>query len=535
MPTPDGPGTNKTLLAFAHRQNIRQRSAPCEVFGKQYDEISQMDKDISNIEGRELSNVPSKSAVAVEWSVEDLCSWATRIGLPGQQVESLWKHSIDGRALFELTQEELRNELRFPLGPRKLFLRSRAALISALRWKTDTVELDNEAAPSSPNGAAEEISAQDTCLKRCYDKLRRACRRRKFKQGPLCQLFTFKDTVILPVLNRPELALSAAIYVGIIFLRVNFQWYQSFSTIYEEELAYHSQLQGFMNWALTFYLVFYNNVGYQRWLANWELTQTAYGRLNDLNLLVPAYMMINNPKEAQDVLRFVHAYHHIIYFSTMGLPEETALRACVDRHLITTGEMHQLQLQDCSTGMRLLVWATQTIALADISPIHASQLNEIIVLLRRNMAYIWSYDDQLLPFVYVHLSNFLMLLVAVSQSILSACSAPNLYSTHPNWVIIITSCLAHLIWIFFLLSLREVSIIVADPFSTGRNGINIERYLDLHLVGSSKLAKYHHVLPDPSQDPGFPSAYKDFTPFRQRKVRNVDYLRSRDNGLIFSR
>ena len=153
----------------------------------------------------------------------------------------------------------------------------------------------------------------------------------------------------------------------------------------------------------------YNSVGYARWMANWECTQTGYGRINDLNVLVPAYMQ-SAPKLAADVLRFVNAFHHIQYFDTHGLPAEYALQVCITRRLLTKAEVADLRSQSCSKGLRVLVWTSQTVLSSGINPMLTSQINDRILGLRSSFAAIWSFNDQLLPFAYPHAMKFFILL-----------------------------------------------------------------------------------------------------------------------------
>eukprot|EP00747_Dinoflagellata_sp_TGD_P220541 gnl/TRDRNA2_/TRDRNA2_92505_c0_seq1.p1 gnl/TRDRNA2_/TRDRNA2_92505_c0~~gnl/TRDRNA2_/TRDRNA2_92505_c0_seq1.p1 ORF type:complete len:142 (+),score=23.11 gnl/TRDRNA2_/TRDRNA2_92505_c0_seq1:108-533(+) len=84
------------------------------------------------------------------------------------------------------------------------------------------------------------------------------------------------------------------------------------------------------------------------------------------------------------------------------------------------------------------------------------------------------------------------------------------------------------VWTFAVLILREVSSLIADPFSHAKNGINAERYLDLSISGMSRLVAYNHTAPDCSQDPNFVMmAHKDDDEwgFKERRKLNIAYLR----------
>jgi len=286
--------------------------------------------------------------------------------------------------------------------------------------------------------------------------------------------------------------------------------------------------------ASIFYLAFYNSVGYSRWMANWVCTQTGYGRINDLNILVPAFMA-HTPKLATDVLRFVNAYHHLTYFDILKHPVDESLEICVDRQLLTAEEVEVLKSQTCSKGMRILIWATQTIKNAPgLDSEERVQLNEMIVLLRRNMAYLWSYDDQLLPFAYVSSMNLLVFLVVLGTSFIVGLQGPNLLDKDESldWGKVVVVVLANTFWCFFLLLLREVTILLADPWSAGRNGINAERYMDLLTAGTAKLVAYNNKPVDGKEDPHFVEmATKDGEEwmFVQRRKRDTSYLKD-DKG-----
>ena len=361
--------------------------------------------------------------------------------------------------------------------------------------------------------------------------------------SPLRQTFTWADTVFPNVVMRPMLWIG--LVLSLISVSVRCAWEEAEDAVaadgshFAAEVEVMSTTISMLNWAMLFYMVFYNSVGYSRWMANWECTQIGYGRINDLNVLVPAYMQ-KTPKLAADVLRFVNAYHHFVYFSTIGQGvrewDEYALRVCQQRKLLTEKEVDVMRPLKGSKGMRCLIWASQTIANSGIDAHFATQLNEQIVLLRRAMAYIWSYDDQMLPFAYTHAMNFFVLLMVLMKSSLSGFdySKSMLESNdrvQPIWltnkVLLIVG--NNFLWVFAILVLREVSQIIADPFSNGKNGINAERYLDLHVSGTSKLVYDSAKHPvDDKEDPDFASmAHSD--PEAIRKIREeVEKRREND-------
>ena len=320
--------------------------------------------------------------------------------------------------------------------------------------------------------------------------------------GPLRQSFALlfdRDTVMPEVLKRPLLWLSLLLSMLSVALRCHaeFEDYEASHMYFAVETAFIASTISMLNTALVFFMTTYVSVGYARWMASWENTQIGYGRINDLNLLVPAYMQAA-PKLADDVLRFVNAYHHFVYIATIGHPEEYALQVCVQRRLLTVPEADQLRSAVGSKGMRCLIWATQSVTASGIDAVYARQLTDLIVLLRRSMAYIWSYDDQMLPIAYTQAMNLLVFLMLTAKSCLSgfdygAAMLDDEGRAEPLRVALVV--VTNFGYVLVILILREVSHCIADPFSAYRNGINAEKYLDLLVAGTSKLIKDNKALP----------------------------------------
>ena len=457
----------------------------------------------------------SRPLAASEWTVDQVCAWSQdEIALSDSCVDILRSQCIDGRALLELSPREIREQLGFPLGMEKRLIRERAGLHAAK--KTDDATNGFTLSYTLPDDVHQDSCA--SCL--------------KSNTAPLRQTFSWHDTVLPRVLQRPFLWIAFVISVLSVAFRIHREQRQDQEpSHFADDVLYMSKTVSLLHWAMIFYMSFYSGVGHKRWWANWECTQVAYGRINDLNVLVPAYMK-DTPKLGSDVLRFVNAYHHIVYFDTHRHPVEYALTVCVQRCLLTKKEAEELMSQNGSKGMRVLIWASQTVAASGIDAHSAAQLNEMIVLLRRYMAYIWSWDDQMLPFAYTHAMNLFILVVLVWKSCLCGFDAPAVLG-HDDRVLSARVALilgTNFMWTFAILVLREVSHIIADPFSSSMNGINSERYLDLHVAGTSKLVANNLGHPvDPSQDPGFASmATKapDLWTFKERPLRDTKYLYS---------
>ena len=75
-----------------------------------------------------------------DYNVPQVGAWASQIGLPTACVAALNDALVDGAALVELTADEIRDELGFPLGPRKLLLRELAKTVAPPEAPPATVQ-----------------------------------------------------------------------------------------------------------------------------------------------------------------------------------------------------------------------------------------------------------------------------------------------------------------------------------------------------------------------------------------------------------
>ena len=68
----------------------------------------------------------------------------------------------------------------------------------------------------------------------------------------------------------------------------------------------------------------------------------------------------------------------------------------------------------------------------------------------------------------------------------------------------------HIVYTMSILGMRELTIMLSDPFAHGRNAIPTSRYMDSVLVKTSRHACAHEERPDAQQDPGFQNAHQTF-------------------------
>ena len=226
--------------------------------------------------------------------------------------------------------------------------------------------------------------------------------------------------------------------------------------------------------------------------------------------------------------------------SVAAIPKKEALAVCVQRHLLTSGEVKELLQQDNSTPRRLVIWAMQTIEATNIDPFKQRHLIELVTNLRKALDSLWSYDDTPIPFVYYHLMNLLTFVVLILKGLQDGAKESRYFCSeeagtddsdaatctlNAGWII----CLVFFHFLFngIIIALKELPIMLTDPFVDDNNAIAMERYMDLSLEMHSKLTNYHNSRPE-SSDPGFATAHTTIKPLSKRV--EVD-LRRRERRL----
>jgi hypothetical protein len=125
------------------------------------------------------------------WKVEEVCGWATAAGLLAVGVAALRREHVDGKALLDLTDEEAKNELRLPLGQRKLLFRVRAEALAAAVGEP------------SPRESREDNDALRQDLLRQHDALRRRVTRAAVVLG-VAVLLGVMGVFVLPLVPPPN-------------------------------------------------------------------------------------------------------------------------------------------------------------------------------------------------------------------------------------------------------------------------------------------------------------------------------------------
>ena len=310
-------------------------------------------------------------------------------------------------------------------------------------------------------------------------------------------VFRFKDTAMPLTLCDPTFWMGIAMFTLGLVLNVYKYDHEDFGV----DMASVSQIAATLSSIYIFYIPFYTGNIYERYMEQWKLATTGLGRINDLNVLAPVYLS-SSPTLQNQLLRYVNAYQHLIYLQQGGIPKAEQLDICVHRHLLTEGEHEALTKQTCSAAVRVLIWASQTIAESGIDPRYQMQMNEVLLELRRSMAYLWCYDDQPIPLVYSHGLHLATAITVFAASFSNAFlydlerTAADGQRQGVKWPQLVALLLFQTLYIFILVCLRVISDVLADPFkhaATLVNTIPATRYMDVSVVIDAQLTKFNHI------------------------------------------
>ena len=279
---------------------------------------------------------------------------------------------------------------------------------------------------------------------------------------------------------------------------------------------------------MVFSLTFYTGSILSRYWAQWDCTQAAWGRMDDIDSIGAAYLMHDVPAH-NTIKRICHAFQIVKYLEGVAaISKKETLAICVQRQLLTAAEQKELLLQDNSTPRRLIIWAMQTIEATNIDTFKQRHLVELVSKLRIALDTLWSFDDTPIPFVYYHLMNLLTFVVLILRGFVDAIDETTNFRSSVSddndefssagflGTTFVTLFVSHLLFNWLVLALKELAIMISDPFVDGNNAIPIERYMDLSLSMHSKLTNYHHTRPSVSEDPGFGTSHRTINPLSKR-------------------
>ena len=336
-------------------------------------------------------------------------------------------------------------------------------------------------------------------------------------QHPFLNLFCFHETVLPGVFRRIDLYLYILFYLIVLLIRTQLQHPDQTVILRESEFS-HSLLTALTS-GMTFYLGFYNSSIWTRFDDQWKNTMVAASRIADLNILLGTY--VEDQKVRTDVMRFVNVYHHLVYLDQGGVSVSDALKLVVLRRLLTNTEAERLGKMTCDIGERLLVWASSRVQNErpqGLEPVMRKHLIDLILVIRRNASFIRAYDAQPIPFVYYHFMNLLVTIVlavtavdSATQTAITDSSLSSEGSVRILYPALLYHTFLHTVYTMSILGMRELTIMLSDPFAHGRNAIPTSRYMDSVLVKTSMHAKENAVdAMDITQDPGFQNAHETF-------------------------
>lgn len=333
------------------------------------------------------------------------------------------------------------------------------------------------------------------------------------RNHPFLNLFVYNETVIQGVLARADTWFYLLFYVLVVCFRI--QHHSPDFTVRHSSDFSHSLLTALAS-GMTFYLTFYNSSIWTRYDDQWKHTMFAVSRINDLNVMLGGY--VEDAKARNDVMRFVNFYHHLVYLNQGGVSVGDALKLGVMRRMITTSEAERLASLDCDAGERVLVWACCIINELELAAVKQRHLCDLILEVRRNASFVQAYDSQPIPFVYYHFMNLFVTIVlfvtsvdSATQTVLTDLTNDDDGKATVDVGAVIYHGMLHTIYTMSILGMRELTIMLSDPFAHGRNSIPTSKYMDTVLVKSSRHATAHAAQrPSRSEDPSFQLAHQTF-------------------------
>jgi predicted membrane chloride channel (bestrophin family) len=152
--------------------------------------------------------------------------------------------------------------------------------------------------------------------------------------------------------------------------------------------------------------------------------------------------------------------------------------------LLTDREVDRMRQINMDTGgaayLELLTWCLQEIEIshqAENAGDHplATQLRSTVTALRDRLATLYNFDDQPVPFFYVHftclVSVYYLPLFAVDTALSAGVGAD------ANWVSEIVAALIVLLQLIFVIGLRVLAIKLANPYGSDNEDLSVIFYV----------------------------------------------------------
>ena len=294
--------------------------------------------------------------------------------------------------------------------------------------------------------------------------------------------FQLWGTVIPTICKSWEWWLTASIYL---MARVLLHYDIAQNTLLKLESSYISAIGSF----ISFLLVFYNNQGYSRYTAQYEESMRMEGRIFNA-----AYLARDNlPTDmAWQFVRYLNGAHILCY---IGLSTEYKRRNLFspfnEKHrVLTDDEVQRLDEIDMDTGgacyREVLGWAMNLLFQAKkgfLDMMVYSNLATETLQLRGAIGTLYDYEDQPIPYVYVHLmySITLLYLLLFAYFVATSLSVDNHHLRDIVGVIVVS------IFSMIAIGILEIGRLMSQPYKTDLSDLSVMHYINFTWMSSRRI------------------------------------------------
>jgi len=290
-------------------------------------------------------------------------------------------------------------------------------------------------------------------------------------ERPWQYAFAWSDGVLRPLLRRVDFW---AIFVCAAVLRWSMQRYR-FETGLDhmvDDVPQFAQL-------IIFLLVFYNGVCYNRFLEAYKVTNLC--AVGTTSLVSCAVGMMRTAGGSHNLARFVLALFHLAVYEGRGAISWETLRV---RQLLTDVEVERLRDRggDCPSDI-VLTWALEEVRLAwegdALPPPVASQVCGQLSALMHNLHSLKSIIRMPVALAYFQLENLFVYVFVIAVALKEAHD-----DLDANIVRFLFSLFVTEVTFF---GIRELSIMLADPFGDDAVDLKLDRYLWAATARAAKV------------------------------------------------
>ncbi len=305
----------------------------------------------------------------------------------------------------------------------------------------------------------------------------------RYKQYTYFQLW---GTVLPLIIISWEWWLSVAIYI-LARLLVYFEA-APYLTLAVIDSRYLSIIGGF----ISFLLVFYNNQGYSRYTAQYEQSMRIEGRIFNATYMVKDSLPVGM---AWQFIRYLNGVHLLCYIGLSSEYERDNLFIPLNDKLklFTSVEINRLDEIDMEAGggcyREVLGWAMRVLHIAKrdgyLDMIQYDRAVSELLQLRGCIGTLYDYEDQPIPFVYVHLVHVITLLYICyfSYFIGTSMNPGKTTSVYSD----IAGILALIIFNLIAIGILEIGRLMSQPYLAELSDFSIMHYINFTWTASRRI------------------------------------------------